>query len=145
MPRALLPQSRPLPAAALATLLIATLAAPPAFAQSAEERIERSRALVMPARCREKADPDEIVVCGARRDPDRYRLPIRNERTLESRYERVRGDIGRASLDAAPAPCGIFQGQRRCGKAEMADYGYGQGRDPLTVGAKIVEQLADPD
>jgi hypothetical protein len=129
----------------LIALLLAALVAPPAGAQSAEERIERARALVMPARCREKADPDEIVVCAARRDPDRYRLPIRNERTLESRYERIRGDIGRASLDAAPAPCGIFQGQRQCGKAEMADYGYGQGRDPLTVGARIVEQLADPD
>jgi hypothetical protein len=135
----------------LIALLLVTLAAPSARAQSgpgtqsAEERIERARNLVMPARCPQKADPGEIVICGSRRDPDRYRLPIRNERTVESRYERVRGDIARATLDAAPARCGIFQGERPCGKSEAADYGYGRGRDPLTVGAKIVEQLTDPD
>lgn len=99
----------------------------------------------MPSRCRQSGDRDEIVICGSRRDPDRYRLPIRGERTAESRYDRARGDIGRATLDAAPAPCGIFRGQRQCGKAEMADNGYGGGRDPLTVGARIVEQLADPE
>lgn len=112
-------------------------------AQTAEERIERSRILVMP-RCRRQAEGDEIIVCG-RGDPDRYRLPLRDERTTESRYERVPGEIGRATLDVAPAPCGIFQGQRHCGKREMADYGYGGGRDPLTVGTKLIEQLADPD
>jgi hypothetical protein len=43
------------------------------------------------------------------------------------------------------APCGIFEGQRRCGKRESLDYGYGGGRDPLTVAGKLVTALTDPD
>lgn len=134
---------RPLLPIALAMLLLSLLCPRTALAQSAEERIETSRNLVMP-RCRRQPEGNEIVVCG-RGDPHRYRLPIRDLRSIESRYERVPGEIGRATLDAAPAPCGIFQGQRHCGKREMADNGYGGGRDPLTVGTKLIEQLADPE
>jgi hypothetical protein len=42
------------------------------------------------------------------------------------------------------APCGIFQGERRCGKREAAQYGYGNGRDPITVAAKVIGALTDP-
>jgi hypothetical protein len=125
-------------------LLLGTLAQS-ALAQSAEERIERSRILVSLDRCRKTADPEEIVVCGNRRDPDRYRLPLRSEESQVSLYDRA-NNVGRASLDVpSEAPCGIFHGDRRCGKAEAALFGYGRGRDPLTVGAKVIEQLANPD
>ncbi len=141
----------------LFVLLLGTFAAPPAPAQSgqaardihhariADERIARARIHVTADRCRQQVDPDEIVICGAR-DHDRYRLPIRDERSEISLYDRANGDVPRASLDADnSAPCGIFQGDRSCSKAEAGLFGYGRGRDPLTLGTRIADQLADPD
>jgi hypothetical protein len=144
----------------LIVLLLGALAAPPAPAQGvqdgqgnrdadgtriADERIARARIHVVADRCRQQVDPDEIVICGAR-DPDRYRLPIRDERSETSLYDRANGDAPRASLDPpSSAACGIFQGDRRCSKAEAALFGYGRGRDPLTLGARIIDQLGDPD
>jgi hypothetical protein len=141
----------------LIALLLGTFAAQAAPAQSgqaardihhtriAEERIARARIHVTADRCPQQVDPDEIVVCGAR-DPDRYRLPIRDDRSEMSLYDRADGDVPRASLDADnSAPCGIFQGDRSCSKAEAGLFGYGRGRDPLTLGTKIVDQLNDPD
>jgi hypothetical protein len=43
------------------------------------------------------------------------------------------------------APCGIFAGERRCSKREAAQYGYGDGRNPLTVLAERAKRAADPD
>ena len=87
---------------------------------------------------------DEIVVCGRRGDDDRYRIP-EALRDQEQAGRRIAG-VGRASLDAEPfAPCGIFQGQRKCSKAEAAQFGYGGGRDPITVAGKVIAEIIDPD
>jgi hypothetical protein len=90
------------------------------------------------------SDSGEIVVCGRPRGPERYRIPerFRNDRQPGDRI----GGIGPVSLDPNPfAPCGIFQGERRCNKRDMADYGYGNGRNPIAVGARIIGELTDPD
>ena len=86
----------------------------------------------------------EIVICGRRRDSDRYRIPERFRNETE-RGDRQSG-IGPVSLDPNPfAPCGIFQGERRCNKRDMADYGYGNGRNPIAVGARVLGDIVDPD
>jgi hypothetical protein len=93
--------------------------------------------------CSRPASTDEIVVCGRRGEDDRYRIPeaLRDE----GGSGQVSGD-GRALLDAQPfAPCGIFAGQRQCSKAEAAEFGYGRGRDPITVVGKIIAEIADPE
>jgi hypothetical protein len=43
------------------------------------------------------------------------------------------------------APCGIFAGERRCSKREAAQYGYGEGRDPITVLTRLAKRALDPD
>lgn len=56
------------------------------------------------------------------------------------------GEPGSALAAITPtAPCGMFSGQRRCGKAEAARYGYGGGRDPVTVLTRLGLKLLDPD
>jgi hypothetical protein len=83
------------------------------------------------------------VVCGRGGEDDHYRVPeaLRDE----GGSGQVSGD-GRALLDAQPfAPCGIFAGQRQCSKAEAAEFGYGRGRDPITVVGKIIAEIADPE
>ncbi|GGE73267.1 hypothetical protein [Sphingomonas prati] len=87
------------------------------------------------------ASSGEIVVCGGR--SEQYRLPLPNERVAGAR---TRGDAptGTAAL-TPPAPCGIFAGERRCGKREAADYGYSGGRDPITALTRVVTGLVDPD
>ena len=79
------------------------------------------------ARCSDPAATDEIVVCGARQD--RYRLPLPVERPSAARGRRE-APTGTAALTPA-APCGIFEGQRRCSKKEAAQYGYGTGATQL--------------
>lgn len=52
----------------------------------------------------------------------------------------------RASTEAGPpARCGIFAGERHCSKEEAALFGFGNGRDPLSVGVKLVDKLANSD
>lgn len=51
---------------------------------------------------------------------------------------------GMAALTPA-AQCGIFTGQRRCTKREAARYGYGDGRNPITMLARLAKQVVDPD
>lgn len=93
------------------------------------------------ATCSDSAVTDEIVVCGARQD--RYRLPLPVER---SSAERGRGEASTGTTALTPAaPCGIFEGQRRCSKKEAAQYGYGNGRDPITVLGRIAGKLLNPD
>ena len=93
------------------------------------------------ARCSESAVKDEIVVCRA--PQDRYRLPLPVER---SSAERGRGEASTGTAALTPAaPCGIFEGQRRCSKKEAAQYGYGNGRDPITVLGRIAGKILDPD
>lgn len=91
--------------------------------------------------CSPTGEADEIVVCGRRGGGDRYRIPEALRDQAEA-GARIAGDA-RASLDAEPfAPCGIFQGQRKCNKADAAHFGYGNGRDPITVVGKVVAAIA---
>lgn len=91
-------------------------------------------------RCHSASDGAEIVVCGGRRD--RYRLPLPDERGQPE----ARGDAASGMAALTPAtPCGIFAGQRRCTKREAARYGYGEGRDPITMLARLAKQAIDPD
>lgn len=92
--------------------------------------------------CDKRSAGEDIVVCG--RTKDRYRLPLPAER--ESSDARAPGEApdGMATLTSA-ARCGIFAGERRCSKREAALYGYGGGRDRITVVTKLVKTAADPD
>jgi len=91
---------------------------------------------------------DQIIVCGkseARkaREKQLYRLPLHEEAPTG---ERTRGEVARATIDPGNnAPCGIFAGQRRCSKAESRAFGYGAGRDPLTVLLKAGRLALDGD
>ena len=133
----------------LAPLAFAALlpGASPASAQvRAEDALAKSRALTSPAPC--KPQPaGEIVVCARdrEREAERYRLPLSEERSADPQIAR-RGEAGHASLDTASArECGIFKGQRRCGKDEALRYGYGGGQDPLSAAIKIGTSILDPD
>jgi hypothetical protein len=95
--------------------------------------------------CRAPGRPDDVVVCGRRTDPNRYRLPLPS-RNRPLGAGNVRGEAPRATAEEnAAAPCGIFQGQRLCGEDEMAEFGYGQGRDPITFLGTVVTRLIDPE
>lgn len=91
--------------------------------------------------CGTRAADGEVVVCGGRRD--QYRLPLPVERGDGAASGPIRG-TGIAAL-TPPTPCGIFAGERRCGKAEAARYGYGGGRDPITLAARLAKAAVDGD
>lgn len=85
---------------------------------------------------------DEVVVCGRRRD--QYRLPLPIER--DPLPGPVRGEAQTAMAALTPSGrCGIFAGERQCSKKEAAEYGYGNGRDPITVLMRLAKGVADPN
>ena len=85
----------------------------------------------------------DVVVCGERRG--RYRLPLPVERDAGA-VERPRGEAPSALAAITPGGrCGLFAGERRCGKAEAAHYGYGEGRDPITMLSRLGRRLVSPD
>jgi hypothetical protein len=92
-------------------------------------------------RCADQRSSDEIIVCGKRRDV--YRLPLPNERDPQARAP---GEAPSGATALTPSGrCGIFAGERRCSKAEAAAYGYGNGRDPVTLLTHLARKVADPD
>ncbi len=110
-----------------------------------------SGGLSVPLRMRVTANPeepcrgtgDEVVVCGGR--DDRYRLPLRRERE-PANPTHAAGEG--ASTMAALTPtgrCGLFAGERHCSKVEAADYGYGRGRDPVTLARTLAGKLLSPE
>lgn len=110
----------------------------------ADEEAARFRVLEILGRC-STGPGDEIVVCG-RRNQDRYRLPEFARRAPGAGAGKLRGEVPRASMDVSVAqPCGIFQGQRRCSREEMEEFGYFQGRDPVSFLGDLVTVLIDPD
>lgn len=115
-----------------------------ACADTAEQALARARAMLADP-CRQAA-PDEIVVCGSRSRGEAYRVPAQDADSDRLDGHARRGEVPNASPDRLSAKgCGIFEGERRCGKAEMLRYGYGGGRDPLSVLLKLGTILADPD
>jgi hypothetical protein len=104
----------------------------------------RLSVLEMLGRCDTSAT-DEIVVCG-RRNQDRYRLPRLGRGESGVGAGNVRGEAPRASTEvAASGGCGIFQHQRRCGRAEMEEAGYFRGRNPVSFLGDLVTMLIDPN
>lgn len=98
------------------------------------------RMTVLDPACAATADPDTITICGGRKD--RYRLPLPDER--ESVINPAPTDRGSGTAALRPSGrCGIFAGERRCGKAEARAYGYGGGRDPVTLAGRLLAKLAD--
>lgn len=86
-------------------------------------------------------DGDEVVVRA--RNSNRYRLPLPIERKVD-----VGAGDAPASAVAAITPtgrCGLFAGERRCNTAEAARYGYGGGRDPVTLLGKLATAVTDSD
>lgn len=132
---------------AIAASLAWLAPAAPATAQTAaEQALANSRVLPLLDPCASPGMRDEIVVCGKRGERDRYRLPQTGESEPFALGRRIAGEAPRASAEPLSfAPCGIFEGQRRCGKREALEYGYGGGRDPLTVASKLITALTDPD
>ncbi len=127
----------------IATLLLATaLLAPPAqsidsiLAAAAKREAERG--------CT-PAGKDELIVCGDRDAGERYRLPLPTERSSEE-MGAVIGEVPRQSTqDPFLSGCGPFRGQRRCSRKEAEAWGYGRGRDPVTLVGRLVTGLVDPD
>jgi hypothetical protein len=96
--------------------------------------------LTAPSTCSATHSSSDLVVCGKR--SDRFRIP----KELRKQPPSSPSHRSRLALSGDDfAPCGIFQGERRCGKREAAEYGYGQGRDPITVAIKVIGALTDPD
>jgi hypothetical protein len=121
-------------------------AAPSAAQTAAEQALANSRILPLLDPCASPDGGEEIVVCGRRDGQDRYRLPRTGESEPFASGRRIPGEAPRPSAEPLSfAPCGIFEGQRRCGKREALEYGYGGGRDPLTVVSKLITALTDPD
>lgn len=86
------------------------------------------------------ASPTDILVCAAL--PDRKPVPNVWLDDPDDRPDdaRVTRGTGMAALTPVGA-CGMFAGQRDCNKAEMRHFGYGRGRDPVTVVGKLADRL----
>jgi hypothetical protein len=109
-----------------------------------EQALADSRVLPLIDPCASNGTGPDIVVCGRRDAQDRYRLPLAAASEVLGR--RIPGESPRASAEPLSfAPCGIFAGQQRCSKREMLEFGYGGGRDPLTVAGRLFTALTDPD
>lgn len=116
----------------------------PVLAETAEQALARTRALLADP-CKQ-AVSDEIVVCARRSSGDAYRLPLMEDDDTGLDTHARRGEVPNASADRLNGNgCGIFEGQRRCSKAEMRAYGYGGGLDPFSMLLKLGTILADPD
>jgi len=103
-------------------------------------RASRPLTMTVIPRCDGREASGDIVVCGRK---DRYRLPVLPDAVSSERASHD-APSGMAALTPA-GRCGIFAGERRCGRREAAEHGYGNGRDPVTVLGRVAGQLLDPD
>ena len=95
---------------------------------------------ISPGCDRETSGDTDVIVCGRKRD--RYRLPL----PVEPSRGPVRGEAQSGTAALTPqGNCGIFAGERRCGKKEAAEYGYGNARDPITLVTRLAQKALDPD
>lgn len=123
-------------------LIVLAMAAPSASAQSIDRILAAAAERRAADPCAAKA-PDEIVVCA--RDDRRYRMPYDTPRDPQA-VGAVAGEVPRATTaDPYATGCGIHQGQGRCTRREMEAYGYGRGRDPLTLVGRLARKAVDPD
>jgi hypothetical protein len=133
---------------AMVSVMLSMVLAAPVAAQTASATMPAHGRLAIQPDCPTDivtTAPDAITICGRGKRNERYRLPLRGE-TQADGPTRVAGEIPSARLDPANnAPCGIFEGQRRCGKREARAFGYGGGRDPLSVMTRLGTLLLDPD
>lgn len=91
------------------------------------------------------ASNDEVIVCGDRDRGDRYRLPLPSVRH-PAEAGAVAGEVPPPSIENPfLSGCGIFRGQRRCARREAEAYGYGGGRDLVTVLGRLITKAVDPD
>ncbi|MFD1034826.1 hypothetical protein ACFQ15_09200 [Sphingomonas hankookensis] len=124
-------------------LIAALLLTVPAQAQSFDRILAAAAEREAARSCSEGAD--EIVVCGDRDRGDRFRLPLPTVREVGEQGAVV-GEVPPPSVENPfLSGCGMFRGQRRCSKREAEGYGYGRGRDPLTLVGRLVTVLVDPD
>lgn len=130
-----------MPIVLLAALQALTASDAPFDLRAADQRTPPLSVPAVAQPCPEHVGSD-VVVCGSRAGANRYRLPLPVERP---RDEHVAGDLPSTTAAFVPnAPCGTFTGERRCGKAEAREFGYGDGRDPITVGVKVADKLLHP-
>jgi len=112
---------------------------------TAEQVMAKARQLTAPASCDATGSADEIVVC-ARRAGDGYRVPASTDGGAPGDLRGRAGEVPGASPERlAGGPCGIFAGERRCGKAEAKLYGYDGERNPIGVLVGIGKALLDPE
>ena len=126
----------------LSIALLAAQVAAPATSTAAVfdlATIRRRPVASSTAGCGAEADETGVVVCGAR---DRYRLPLPVERPVGGTSRDLPG--GTAALTPS-GPCGIFAGERRCRNADKAEFGYGRGRDPITLLSRLAQKMAGAD
>lgn len=125
---------------ALTALMCSSAAFSQQTAGSAAANFSRGLQNKLVSHCSSRTS-DEVVVCGSR-NREQYRIP----RELRGPPPSTDGAIRpRIAFDAnGLAPCGLFQGERRCGRREAAQYGYVAGRDPLTFVRKLIGQIVDP-
>lgn len=125
----------------LMTVILQAASSQPGTQPQDVSRAARPIELNIAAECRDRPNSDEIIVCAHRTSP--YRLPLPVARAPS---ERVRGEgmSGMAALTPA-SPCGIFAGERSCTKSEAAEFGYGNGRNPISFLTKVIGKIVDPD
>jgi hypothetical protein len=126
---------------ALLMLMVLAQALPVASLPATEFDLARApTAAPAQTRCGSATQFDDIVVCGGRRD--RFRLPL----PVDHSGEPSRSDQGTGmGALTPPTPCGLFAGQRKCPKHEARKYGYGGGRDPVTLLSRLAIKVVDPD
>ena len=126
---------------ALVMLMVLAQALPSANLPATEFDLARApTAAPAQTRCGSATQSDDIVVCGGRRD--RFRLPL----PVDHSGEPCRSDRGTGmGALTPPTPCGLFAGQRKCAKAEARAYGYGGGRDPVTLMSRLATRVLDAE
>ena len=109
---------------------------------TAEQAIDNANRVFSIQKCKSAATADEIVVCAT--DNSRHRLPLRIEPAqIDANGP---GEFSRTPVDGqANRPCGVFQGQRRCGIRELRRYGYGGGSVPIRALIMLGKNLVDPE
>jgi hypothetical protein len=126
---------------ALLMLMLLAQAVPAASLPATEFDLARApTAATAQTRCGSATQSDDILVCGGRRD--RFRLPLPVDRSGEP--SRSDQGTGMGAL-TPPTPCGLFAGQRKCAKHEARKYGFGAGRDPVTLLSRLATKALDPD